>query len=163
MSNIAFTGHRPNKLGSYNPMHPSRVLLREEIWGKVKSISSGEMHFITGGALGVDQDAAMIAYQNWIPFTVAAPCLNQEKKWTLESQTSYRKMCSLAAKVVYVTQQEYTMTCMQERNKWMVDNCDLLVAVWDGTKGGTQNCIRYAVSVGKSIHHIRPDKPFTKT
>lgn len=161
MSNIAFTGHRPNKLGSYDPMHPSRVLLRKAIWDKVKSISSGEMHFITGGALGVDQDAARIAYQNQIPFTVAAPCLNQEKMWPLESQTSYKKMLSLAARVVYVTQQEYTMACMQERNKWMVDNCDILVAVWDGTKGGTANCIRYAESVKKPIHYLK--LPLTKT
>lgn len=161
MSSIAFTGHRPSKLGSYDPMHPSRVMLRKAMWEKIKSISSGEMNFITGGALGVDQDAARIAYANQIPFTVASPCLNQECKWPLESQINYRKMLSLANKVVYVTQQEYTSTCMQERNKWMVDNCDLLVAVWDGTKGGTYNCIRYAESVKKPIHYLK--LPLTKT
>jgi uncharacterized phage-like protein YoqJ len=38
----------------------------------------------------------------------------------------------------------FTSYAMQIRNEWMVDHCDLLVALWDGSPGGTGNCIRYA-------------------
>lgn len=29
---------------------------------------------------------------------------------------------------------------MQKRNEYMVDLADKVVAVWDGSKGGTDNC-----------------------
>jgi uncharacterized phage-like protein YoqJ len=43
---------------------------------------------------------------------------------------------------------------MQIRNEWMVDRCDKLIAVWDGSKGGTGNCVDYAKSVNKDIFRI---------
>jgi len=39
----------------------------------------------------------------------------------------------------------------------MVDNCDKLVAVWDGTKGGTSHCVGYAKKQGKEIIRINPE------
>lgn len=38
--------------------------------------------------------------------------------------------------------------CYYARNKQMVDNCDILIAFWDGESGGTKMTINYA----KSIH-----------
>ncbi len=46
---------------------------------------------------------------------------------------------------------------MQKRNEWMVDNCDMLVAVWDGTDGGTYNCIDYAKRMKKPRILIDPN------
>ncbi len=46
---------------------------------------------------------------------------------------------------------------MDKRNKWMVDNCDLLIAVWNGTSGGTANCVNYAKSINKQIIIINPN------
>ena len=34
---------------------------------------------------------------------------------------------------------------MQKRNEFMVDNSDLVVAVWNGTSGGTANCLAYMI------------------
>jgi len=45
---------------------------------------------------------------------------------------------------------------MNERNIWMVDNCDFLISVWDGTSGGTKNCVDYAISKKKDIIRIDP-------
>ena len=45
---------------------------------------------------------------------------------------------------------------MQERNEWMVNNCDVLIAVWDGTSGGTANCVKYAESLQLDIRRINP-------
>jgi hypothetical protein len=36
------------------------------------------------------------------------------------------------------------------------DNCDILIAVWDGTSGGTGNSVKYAVSKNKIIYYIDP-------
>lgn len=45
---------------------------------------------------------------------------------------------------------------MQKRNEWMVDNCDILIAVWDKSPGGTKNCVDYAESKKKQIIYINP-------
>ena len=37
----------------------------------------------------------------------------------------------------------YTSAAMQVRNEWMADHCDVLLALWNGTPGGTANCLRY--------------------
>lgn len=169
MKVIAFTGHRPNKLQSYDPNHISRCELRNAMWDMIVDICTDEeqnfdedIHIVTGGALGVDQDAARVAHGHKKPFVVAVPCRDQERMWPATSKVQYRKMLTFASKVHYVSNKEYTAECMQERNKWMVDNCDVLVAVWDGSKGGTANCIRYAELVGRPIHYITLEKGLVK-
>jgi uncharacterized phage-like protein YoqJ len=162
---IAFTGHRPNKLGGYDDNSPKRLALRQQIEetlqrAVVKYGTTHQIIVISGGALGVDQDAARVAYKINIPFIVAQPCKNHESKWVQSAQIKYRKMLELAAQVVLVSDGTYTelgAKCMQDRNIWMVNHCDALVAVWDGTSGGTANCVRYAQKVGKPIVHISPN------
>ena len=43
---------------------------------------------------------------------------------------------------------------MQERNIFMVDRADEILAVWNGTSGGTKNCIDYAKKQNKIITNI---------
>jgi hypothetical protein len=38
----------------------------------------------------------------------------------------------------------------------MVDHAELLIAVWDGTSGGTANCVKYARKDGVEIWRINP-------
>ena len=47
---------------------------------------------------------------------------------------------------------------MQKRNEYMVDKCDILLAVWDGSAGGTNNCVKYARKLDKEIIIIDPRK-----
>ena len=37
----------------------------------------------------------------------------------------------------------------QERNKQIVDSCDILLAIWDGKSNGTKNTLAYARKVNK--------------
>ncbi len=34
---------------------------------------------------------------------------------------------------------------LDERNHWMIDNGDTLLALWNGTQGGTRNAVYYAM------------------
>lgn len=159
---IAFTGHRPNKIGGYDTNNPKRIAVKKAIEDALtravnKYGNSHKIVVITGGALGVDTDAASVAYKMGLPFIVAVPCQGQDSKWPVESRTKYANMLKAAAEIVMVYDGPYNNTCMQDRNKWMVDHCDALVAVWDGTSGGTANCVKYAQSVGKPIVMINPD------
>ena len=49
---------------------------------------------------------------------------------------------------------EYHVTKMQIRNERMVDDSDLVLAFYDGSTGGTHNCIRYAQRQHKSVMNV---------
>jgi uncharacterized phage-like protein YoqJ len=151
---IAFTGHRPNKLGGYISPNP----IQQWVCWCIEDELSGRngITVISGMALGVDQWAARIAVKLGIPFIAAVPFKGQESAWPLTSRRTYHKLLKKAAQVVIVSDGEYSAQKMQIRNEWMVDNCDVLVAVWDGTPGGTGNCVRYAEKQGKNIIRINP-------
>ena len=42
----------------------------------------------------------------------------------------------------------------QERNRQIVDRCDILLAVWDGKSRGTKNTLSYARKSGKPVFLI---------
>lgn len=52
----------------------------------------------------------------------------------------------------------YNAKKLQIRNKYMVDKSDILLAIWNGDKSGTKNCIDYAEQIGKSIDYILLEK-----
>jgi len=62
----------------------------------------------------------------------------------------------LADGVVVVSEGGYSARNMQRRNEWMVDHSDKVLAVWDGSNGGTGNCVAYARSIGREIIRIDP-------
>ncbi|WP_206759019.1 hypothetical protein [Anabaena azotica] len=47
-----------------------------------------------------------------------------------------------------------------KRNEWMVDQCHRLVALHDGSTGGTGNCVNYAKS--KKVHIVNLWKSWVK-
>jgi uncharacterized phage-like protein YoqJ len=107
-------------------------------------------------ALGVDQWAAHIAYKLGIPFLAAIPFEGQEKAWPKQSQLTFHLLLKMAKEKVIVSEGGYSAYKMQVRNEWMVDRCDKLIAIWDGTPGGTGNCVQYANSKNKEIIFINP-------
>lgn len=152
---IAFTGHRPDKLGGYNLPNPVYIHVCQEIDKTLKELKPEKV--ITGMALGIDQWAASIAYKLKIPYLAAIPFESQECKWPEKSQKTYRMLRKLASEEVIVSEGGYAAHKMQIRNEWMVNNCDILIAIYNGDKsGGTYNCIEYAESINKKIIYIDP-------
>lgn len=186
MIKVCFTGHRPNKLGGYDwntPKNQAIIKKLKEIivstliegWN---SISYTEPYkavtFYFGGALGVDQMAFNICKEieseneGEYNFVLAMPFLKQDNNWFKQKdkdELQYEK--DEANKVVLVDtldkykiigyiEGEYYPAKMQKRNEYMVDNSDIVIAVWDGTKGGTYNCVNYAQKLGRKIIQINP-------
>ncbi len=159
---IAITGHRPNKLDNdYDLKSPLIGHIKSEILRILIPITLDEskdpLTLITGMALGIDTLFALIAIELNIPFIAAIPCINHSSKWTYQSSKLYDEILAnpLCNRILVYTG-EYNNTCMQERNEWMVNNCDLLIAVWDNSPGGTANCVKYAKSQNKEIIFINP-------
>jgi len=151
---VAFTGHRPDKLGGYRVPNPTYIKVCQQIDFALRELKPEKV--ISGMALGVDQWAAYIAHKLQIPFVAAVPFEKQESKWPQQSQETYHKLLKLASEVVIISPGGYSHDKMQIRNQWMVDHCDKLIAVWDGSSGGTGNCVGYAKSVKKDIFFINP-------
>jgi uncharacterized phage-like protein YoqJ len=152
MTILAFTGHRPNKLGGYKLPNPTYMKVCQQIESIILELKP--LKIISGMALGVDQWAAFIAIKLGVPFIAAVPFKKQESKWPIDSQRIFNQLIQKAEEVILVSPGEYSVHKMQIRNEWMVDNCDQLVAVWDGTAGGTANCINYAKSKNKNIIYV---------
>lgn len=156
-----FTGHRPKSLPcGYNEEHPTckmiKYRLRQLIDGIIcrKSVT----HFISGLAEGVDTWAAEIVLEikdeyPKIALEAAIPCENQAASWNVKSKELRDRIMTMCDKVT-VLQKNYTYDCMMKRNKYMVDNSDYVIAVWNGRPSGTTNTIRYAASKGKSVYYV---------
>lgn len=148
---VAFTGHRPNKLGGYHP-NPLRDFVVSALRKKLEELRP--TFAISGMALGVDTWAAELCVELKIPFIAALPFEKQCEAWPEESQRRWYDLLKLAHRVHVVSPGEYAANKMQIRNRWMVDHATDLIAVWDGTPGGTANCVGYAWARNSPLHHI---------
>ena len=104
--------------------------------------------FLSGMALGTDMFAAEIVLElkekfRDIILTAVLPCRTQAARWNKEAITRYEHILAKCDKII-VLQDEYTPSCMNKRNLYMVEHSDCAIAVWSGTEGGTSNTIRFA-------------------
>lgn len=147
------TGHRPDKLGGY-PLYwrinhdrlvdvTGRYLARE-----------GADEVISGGALGFDQALASAAWIEGIPFRMYLPFEDFDCKWPDGSRRVLSSLCEKAAVVKFICEPGYAPWKMQKRNEAMADDGDECLALWNGTFGGTHNCIRYVQSIEKPIYNL---------
>lgn len=157
-----FTGHRPSKLPWRQDECDRRcVMLKEKIYDIVSALyGSGIHHFICGMALGCDTYFAEILFRlreehRDITIEAALPCETQSARWSEVDRNRYFRMI---ADCDYETliQHGYTRDCMIKRNKYMVDNSSVLIAVYNGTLGGTMQTINYAKKKGLEIIELRP-------
>jgi uncharacterized phage-like protein YoqJ len=151
---VAGTGHR--KLGgSYELDTPVARSVREVT--RAFLVEREVDHVITGMALGFDTILALTAIELKLSVLAAIPFEGQESRWPEESQRRYREILANPLISKWVTAQGgYNNHKLQVRNELMVKRCDLLLACWDGSYGGTKNCVDYAFHVGKPVVRLRP-------
>jgi uncharacterized phage-like protein YoqJ len=112
---------------------------------------------ITGMAQGWDQAVAQACINLNVPFWACVPFAGQEKKWPAAGQKRYHRLLAAALKVTIVCDGAYQPYKMERRNRYMVDKCDTLMALYDGSAtGGTRNAHVYAESLGKTIINLWP-------
>lgn len=139
------TGHRPDKLGGYGNVEAAKRLVDLAI-EELEEIKPAWV--LSGMAQGWDTTLAWAAWALKIPFAAIIPCANQESRWPREAQERYRELRSYASWEIILAP-VYSSSCMEARNRWMVDHATHVLALWNGTAGGTANCVRYAQQVGR--------------
>ena len=155
-----FTGHRPAKLPwRFDETDPRCEALKRRIADAVDlAYREGYRHFLCGMALGCDLYfcEAVLALREVHPditLEAAIPCPTQADSWTAPQRERYYRLLSHCDLETMVSE-KYTSSCMQRRDRYMVDHASLLIAVFDGTAGGTQYTMQYAMSRGVDIVDI---------
>jgi len=144
----AFTGHR--RLGA----DFSEERLKKAIEEVLKK---GCDKFYCGMAMGFDLEACktLISFRDRYSFTVSAciPCSDQPSGYSKKEKILYDEMCAACDEKI-VLYDSYVKGCMHERNRYMVDRCDFLIAYFNGKTGGTAYTVNYAAQRGKEIIYI---------
>lgn len=153
----SFTGHRPGKLPwKYDEQDPRCVDLKRRIRDAVEAAyEEGYRHFISGMALGCDLyfcecALALRSRHREVTVEAAIPCPTQSGDWPDAECARYRALVS-ACDYETLVSAKYSPGCMQRRNRYLVDHASLLIAAFDGTPGGTQHTIEYAIRAGVEI------------
>lgn len=138
---VMATGHRPPRLGGYDESDPLNIAIKKAIFNSVKLLTQSyeKVYGISGMALGTDMWFAEAILELGLPLTCAIPHDGHSARWPKESQERHASICSRAREVVVVSPGVYASWKMAVRDKWMVDECDVALAVYNPafTDGGT--------------------------
>ena len=158
-----FTGHRPEKLPwGYNESDPRCVELKAQIHTAVEAAyREGYRCFLCGMAAGCDLyfcESVLRLREQFpdISIEAAIPCPEQPDSWPPEQQRRYHRLldaCNLHTMVSH----RYTPACMLRRDRYMVDHSSLLIAVYNGSRGGTRYTLEYAMRRGLQIVDLRAE------
>ncbi len=159
----AFTGHRPHKLPwRYDEASEGCVQLKAVLASQIaKLIENGVTDFLSGMALGVDIICSelVLAQREKNPalkIHCILPCVEQDVKWPASARERYHSILRRADSIVYVNR-GYQKNCMLERDRFLVEWSDCLLAVYNGEqRGGTAATVRYAKRAGREIILIDP-------
>ena len=122
-------------------------------------VLDGYTEFLVGMALGFDQYCyeELLRMKGEFPqlrIVACIPCGDQAARFTRAQKARYDRLCAAADEriVLYPSSVE---GCMQERNRYMVDHSDLVVAYLRYAGGGTYYTVKYAVERGKEILYLK--------
>ena len=159
-----FTGHRPSKLPwGEDERDPRCMALKKALLQEVElAYGKGYRHFICGMALGCDFyfcEAVLELREKYpdVRVEAAVPCSTQADGWSQENRDRYGRLLDCCDWETLV-QHHYDPGCMLRRNRYMVDHSSLLIAVYDGMPGGTQNTLAYAMRAGLETKILNLDQ-----
>lgn len=140
---VMVTGHRPQRLRGQEKKVSAAV---GELLDQLKPDKA-----ISGMAQGADQIFAIAAIDRGIPLYCYFPYprikYHPQEEYIIENASGCRNICN-----------EFSRDSYEVRDHAMVDDSDIVIAVWDGFEtGGTWNTIKYAREKGKDIRYIMID------
>lgn len=174
---IALTGHRPNKLGGYNMEQPSYQKLQQHLQQII--VKQFDVFDIVVGhsglALGADTvwTKAILAVKEQHPervvFHAEIPCMEQSQPWFKQSDIDFwqHSVTSADLATVYGSLAEIpnvkdpkriklASQLLKERNVGMMSHADWVLAIHDGTPGGTSHAVKYCNDKSIPVHTIDP-------
>lgn len=161
------TGHRPDKLGGYDPRIFQRLVDLA-----VAIIKRYQPHtVVSGGALGWDQAIAQAAWDTNTPFHLVLPFASFGNNWPYKSQLKLEKLKDHAqlvdpGDVVTPLDKRQAVGLLHQRNDRLlaylkdpatgITEHGFVAALWNGTPGGTGNTVGKAQRAGLPIVNFYP-------
>ena len=139
MKTCAFTGHRPKGLG-YPESDGRCAALKEKLRSLIVKLieEEGVTHFISGMAQGVDMYGRRCGGRKpcgIVTFSIAGHC---DKETMLQTH--------------------YTQDCLRNRNRYMVEHADMVLAVCNMRRqSGTRQTVWFAQNRRKPVWLVFPD------
>lgn len=148
------TGHRPQKLPAGS--HKGIELELERLAVKLRD-QHGMRVGISGMALGADIWWAQATVFAWQELWAFIPFPQQADNWEPADVALWQEMRGRATHEP-ITAPTYSVAALMQRNTDMVDNSDLVIAVYDPAqpKSGTGGTVRKAAAKMLPIIHLNP-------
>lgn len=152
MIKIGITGHQ--NLGGSKNEQIIIDLIKKELSDKGKTIGYSSL------AIGADQLFAEIFISLKKPFVSVLPCYNYVDTFKMEDLLNYQKLIKSTKEIIRLPFSKPSGKAFYEAGKYIVEEVDVLIAVWDGKPaenlGGTGDAVNYALSKKKKIIQVHP-------
>lgn len=155
---VALTGHRPQRLGLPEDIGDKRwdkieTWIIKQLFKLYKTATNNGEDLIgyCGMASGCDIEFGyIISITSYVATGMKLACVLPCKDYNSSSQY-YNQLKAEADEWIELAD-EFYKGCDNVRDQYMVDHCDVLIAVWDGIKsGGVWSTIRKAQKADKQI------------
>lgn len=154
---VCFTGHRPEKIiKPYDENHEMIISIKQQLNNHIeKSIKDGYNTFYSGLARGCDIFASEIVLNKkkdypFIKHVAVIPFRGQEKSWSDMWQQRYQSIIK-QSDICIVLNEEYQKDCFKQRNEFIVENSNRIIAVYSKDNSGTRQTLNFAKKNNKEI------------
>lgn len=160
---VCFTGHRSQKLSwGFDESDERCLKMKENLRIEIeKAIKRGYETFYSGMAIGFDLICVEILLElkkkySDIKIVGVLPCKTQDRIWHVKDRQRYIELLKQLDGIRCIYDNYIGAECMLERNRFMVDNSSLMIALFNGLLGGTKSTLDYAFSKGLEVIKIKP-------
>lgn len=145
---IAVTGHRPPRLkGQEEDIYiwfEEQISMARLMYGKIDEVYCGM-------AQGADQIFYRAAANSYLRINCCYPWKKKDMDFIEQAALGGTTIAPMLTRI-WLYDQYPGKKGYIERDRYMVDHCDVLLAVWDGVEeGGTWDTIKYAREKGRPI------------
>lgn len=158
---VSFTGHRKQSLPWIANIRDERFkIAKSHLMTELENcIKNGYDTFLCGMAIGCDMFFANCVLKLKrknpnIRLIGAIPCQDQDKLWNESDKREYRKLLEQLDAIRLINENYTGAYCMIERNKFMIENSNRLIAMFYGGAGGTKTTIDLAKKQNIEIYYI---------
>ena len=120
--------------------------------------NEGCREFYSGGAIGFDIIAAreVLRFRMLHPdvrLIMLLPCIDQDLYWNKQQKENYGFVLSEADEVIYISD-EYTPSCIKERNKRLAESADIMICYLYHRASGAGQTVAMAARLNKEIYNL---------
>lgn len=149
MKSACVTGHRYIRNNPVNRKAVNHLI-------DLAITKDGIERFLVGMSRGADFLFADVLSERNLNWKAVIPCNDQDSLWNQSDKRFRSKLISKSSDSI-VLSSKYHHGIMHHRNEYMIDNSEILLAIYDGSKrGGTNNTVNLAIKKHKKVVQFHP-------